>query len=246
MENTPSASNAVDLAIKYTAAAGALCYGVSLCEQLEFLLRLGVPGDLVVLSPRHFLVGALLLCLCVVPGLFGVMVLHLRDATKGKRILLCAFLSGLVAFASVFSLAWWGYQCWIRDAVMASWPAFGLAAGLVFFSNPLRLSRLSQQAFAFFLCLIFLYNYAVGFGMVQSRSALAGKGMQEAHLLIAGDVVPGAQEMGLVFPGLQLGEKSAQLSDLVEVIFEGDHTYVLRIHGHLVHLSREKVLGSVP
>ncbi|MBZ5663940.1 MAG: hypothetical protein LAO30_04995 [Acidobacteriia bacterium] len=129
---------------------------------------------------------------------------------------------------------------------MASWPAFGLAAGLVFFSNPLHRSRLSQQAFAFFLFLIFLYNYAVGFGMVQSRSALAGKGMQETHLLIAGDVVQGAQEMGLVFPGSQLGEKSARLSDLVEVIFEGDRTYVLRIHGHLVHLSKEKVLGSVP
>jgi len=246
MESIPSASNAADLAIKYTAAAGALCYGLSLCEQLEFLQRLGVPGDLVVLSPRHFLVGGLLVSLCVVPGLFGIMVMHSRDATKEKRVLLCAFLSGVVAFVTVFSLALWGYECWIRDALRASCPAFGLAAGLVFFSNPLRRSGLSQQAFAFFLFLIFLYNYGVGFGMVQSRSVLVGKGMQEARLLIAGDVVPGAQEMGLVFPGSEPGEKSAQLSGLVEVIFEGDRTYVLRVHGHLVHLNKEKVLGSVP
>lgn len=246
MESIPSSSNAVDLAIKYTAAAGALCYGVSLCEQLEFLQRLGIPGDLVVLSPRHFFVGALLVGMCLVPGLFGIMVLHLRDATKEKRILLCAFLSGVAAFVTVFSLAFWSYECWIRDALMASWPAFGLAGGLVFFSNRLRRSGLSQQVFVLFLSLVFLYNYGVGFGVVQSRSALAGKGGQEARLLIAEDAVLGAQEMGLVFPGLQPGERSAQLSGLIEVIFEGDRSYVLRIHEHLVHLNKEKVLGSVP
>ena len=51
--------------------------------------------------------------------------------------------------------------------------------------------------------------------------------------------------LGLVFPSSRTGEVAAQLSGPVEVIFEGDRTYVLRVQGHLVHLSKEKVLGSV-
>jgi hypothetical protein len=246
MEKGSSASNALDLAIKYAAAAGAVCYGVSLCEQLEFLQRLGVPGDLVVLSPRHFFVGAILLSVLVVPGLFGVMVLHLRDATKQKRILLCSLLSGIVGFASVFSLSFWLYGAWVRDALSASWPAFAFDASIVFFCTRLRRSELSEQAFAVFLSLVFLYNYGVGLGMVQSRGALAGRTFSEARLLISADAVRGAEEMGLVFPSSRTGEVAAQLSGPVEVIFEGDHTYVLRVQGHLAHLSKEKVLGSVP
>jgi hypothetical protein len=50
----------------------------------------------------------------------------------------------------------------------------------------------------------------------------------------------------LTFPELRPGDKSTELSGPVEVVFESERTYVLRVNGQVMRLGKGKVLGSVP
>jgi hypothetical protein len=97
------------------------------------------------------------------------------------------------------------------------------------------------------LIIILFSLYSVASSVSDVRTWLTKQGKDDQiRLLVTSDVVPAAQQMGLNFPNLQPGEHSAQLSDKVNLVYENEHTYVIRVNGRFVHLSKDKVLGTVP
>jgi hypothetical protein len=254
MDTTSSDSNAIDLFIKYGAAVGAVIYGLGFLEENELLQRIGIPGDFAFADPRYFIVGAYLLVLSMmsVPILFATRDwFHsiLPEEEPGFLISNAVVVCFVFTFGSIFAVALKEYHAWIRDALLVS--AAGAAANSMSVFEIRRMRNRSrpglwEQVYPLFIVAIALAAFAKGAGKIHWRYVLAQQGHQQVRLLVEENAVRGVQEMGLTFPELRPGEKSAELSGPVEVIFESENTYVLRLNGQVARVGKGKVLGSVP
>jgi hypothetical protein len=258
METTPSGSNVIDLCIKYGAVIGFVAYGLGLLEQYDFFERMGIRGDLSVADPMYFVLGAYLLGQIIIPvaGVgFEVWAKALAKALlHAERLDLdlkwhLAVINTLFGFVLTFTIALVVGHAWVRDAVWVS-AAGGSACGVVIFEIGRMRKRgrldLWEPVYPLLIITFCLTFFALGNAKVRWRRVLAEHGRDQVRLLIAGDAVRGAREMGLTFPESPPGDKSAELSNPVEVVFEGERTYVLRVNGQIAQLGKVEVLGSVP
>lgn len=243
-------SNVMDLLIKYGAAFSVLAYGLGFIEQESLFEKLGSRAEASLLNPRYFLIGAILMCFSLGFGVGGVLgFTRGHPSFKGQPDWKVS--AGCSAMTLVFALfvSLVKYHAWVREAL---W--FGFAAGaacaivswnLMRLESTDRRSLLRQVEAVFWLMLAFFLLAATA-GRVEARGVLVRATVEQTQLLVAADAVAGAQQMGLSFPSWKLGQGTAQLSEKVDLVYEGDRTYVLRFGGQLVHLSKEKVLGTVP
>jgi hypothetical protein len=264
METVPSDSNVIDLCIKYGAVIGAVAYGLGLLEQYDFLWRVGIHGDLSFTDPRYFALGAYLLGQIMLP-LFAVAfeiwlsaLLYPERGTEKSQSFVrlqvkldryAAVLYVLITFGMIFTLALTVDHAWVRDALWVS--AAGAAAGGMAIFEIRRMRKrgrldLWEPVYPLLVITLSLVFFALGAANVRWRRVLAEQGQEQVRLLVEGDAIRGAQEMGLTFPELRPGDKSTELSGPVEVVFESERTYVLRVNGQVMRLGKGKVLGSVP
>lgn len=264
MDTRPSDLNVIDLFIRYGAVVGAVAYGLGLLEQYDFLERMGIHGDLSFTDPRYLALGAYLIGQIIVPlsyvaseVWFRALLYPERGANKsdslarveGKLNRYQSVLYVLITFGMIFTLALTVDHAWARDALWVS--TAGAAAGGVAIFEIRRMGKqgrldLWEPVFPLLVITFCLVFFALGAAKVRWRRVLAEQGQGQVRLLVEGDAIRGAQEMGLTFPELRSGDKSAELSGSVEVVFEGERTYVLRVNGQIVRLGKGKVLGSVP
>jgi hypothetical protein len=264
MDTTPSDSNAIDLFIKYGAAIGAVAYGLGLLEQYDFFERVGIRGDFSFTDPRYFALGTYLLGQAMFPlaavsfePWLSALLYPERGAKKPDLLArlevklnrYAAVLYVLITFGMIFTLALTVDHAWVRDALWVS--TAGAAAGGIAIFEIRRMRKrgrldLWEPVYPLFVITFCLVFFALGAAKVRWRRVLAEQGQEQVRLLVEGDAVRGVQEMGLTFPELRSGDKSAGLSGPVEVVFESERTYVLRVNGQVVRLGKGKVLGSVP
>ncbi len=255
MDATPLDSNLIDLCIKYGAVIGAVAYGLGLLEQYDFFERMGIRGDLSFTDPEYFVLGAYLLGQTMVPLAavgFEVWVSALLHPERRAQMELKWYMTVFYVFAAfgmIFALALDPGHAWVRDAVWVS-TAGASAVGVAIFEigrirkrGRLDLWEPVSPLLVITFCFVF---FALGTAKIRWRRALAEHGQDQVRLLVAADAVPGAREMGLTFPESPPGDKSAELSNPVEVVFESEHTYVLRVNGQVARLRKGNVLGSVP
>jgi hypothetical protein len=256
VDTSSSDSNAIDLFIRYGAAVAAVAYGLGLVEESELLWRIGIRGDFSFADPRYFAVGASLLNIPMFPALLAIaaqgwyLASHDPEGRAERELSrYTSVLSFVVTFGAIFVVALMRFDAWFRDALWVS-TAGAAAGGLAAFELGRMRKRnrpgLWEQVYPLLAIAILLAAFALGAGKVHWRHVLAQQGQEPIRLLIEGETVRGAQQMGLTFPGLQQGDKSAELSGPVEIVFESERMYVLRVNGQVVRLGKGKVLGSVP
>jgi hypothetical protein len=255
MGTAPSDSNAIDFSLKYGAAIAAVAYGLGFVEEHDLLRRFGIHSDFSLADPRYFAVGALLLSLSMLNVLVVVSsrdwfrVVVFRKPEEPGAAQRGAGLCFVLTFVGIFTISLTRYHGWIRDALWVSLAGACAAGMAVFEINRLKMRDrpgLGEQVYPLMLVTLCLLILALGAGKLHWRYLLTKEGQQQVRLLIEGDAVRGVQEMGLTFPQLQSGDKSAELSGPVEMVFESDRTYVLRVNGQVVRLGKGKVLGTVP
>jgi len=245
-----SGPNVLDLLIKYAAAAAAFAYALGVVQEQAFLQQLGSRGSSSLTSPVHFLMGAGVLSVTLLPAVgvsaylgFGTPLLNIRKCLL--LIIPCALISGLgifgLAFTETGSLpgeSFWMAGCAALICGGTVWQLTQLAMG--------RRSSAWRQLFLLYLLMILSALFASGLGRLQGMGTTAHSTLHRSRILVSADAVRGAGEMGLAFPEWRPGDNSAQLSDEVDIVLDDGQTLLLRTHGQLVHLNKDKVLGSMP
>jgi len=244
--NNPTTIDAVKLVLGYASVLAALAYGMGIAEESSFLAHLGLTRDLNVADPVHFGYGGLLLAGTLWPLAF-VVPLRAQRATFSRRAvvsILIACCAVEFVFAFYFTII---AHVWIRHALKVAVYATVACAwcGIFLLTDYVRGRNLWRQFVGLIIILIALYNVAASVSDVRAWLTKHGKD-DRIRLLVTSDVVPAAQQMGLSFPHPQPGERSAQLSDEVNLVYENERTYVIQVNGRFVHLSKDKVLGTVP
>jgi hypothetical protein len=239
--------NVLDLLIKYGAVLGVIAYVVGLSVEKHFLDRLDLARDLPLGNPAHIFTGCALLGFIVSVILTGLLLSRFQARLPRLGSLALSVVLGVFVFLVIFSITVWGFHAWIRDGLFAATPAaFLCGIGVFVGGSNRRLPDVMVQVFFVFTVLTLLIAYGAGWGQVRARYALGSQHFHASQLLVAGDAVSGAREMGLAFPGWRAGDNSAHLSGEVDVVYEGERAYVLRVNGRLMHLNKDKVLGSIP
>lgn len=247
MDTGPADPNAIDGLIKYGTTIAAVAYGLGFLEYREFVGQFGSRFEASLLSAAYFVNGGMTLVESV--GIALIFVLATRSDTQlvnGRSSIVAA--SSVACFITNFGCSLFINHSWIRDALWVGVAAAGACA----FASSYLLRMGVPEAFPLFrqlklagvllLALVFL---AVGEGRRGARALASGQ-TEKIRLLVTADSIEGARQMGLDFPGWKVGDNSAQLSEGVGLVYESDRSYVLRVKGHLVHLGKEKVLGSIP
>ena len=247
MDTKTPDSGALGWILAYGSVLGALAYGMGMAEEFQYLVRLGLARDFVVVSPRHFALGGLLLLGTFWPLVFVVQRLSVRkDGMPSGGTFLVLLLCCIVEFAFALGLTMLAHVGVLRAVEVAIFALVACATvGIVITAGVFRGGNIWWQFVGLILILSSLHSVASSVANQQWWVVTHG-GEDKVRLLITSDAVPGARQLGLNFPNWKAGENSAELSDEIEVVYEGERMYVLRVNNKLVHLSKEKILGSVP
>lgn len=139
----------------------------------------------------------------------------------------------------------WAFGVWFRDALALAAPAAILTAALTYFlergQRP-QLAIMQQIALVVSILVPVICWFAIGAGQVHWRNSIQNQKRVRMQLLISPDAIRGAQQMGIVFPSTAGSSGSAELSEPVEIMFQGESSYGLRLNNtQMVRLAKEKV-----
>jgi hypothetical protein len=247
-------TNAFDLLIKYSAVFVVITYWLGFAEEKWFFNHVTRGSDFPIADPRYFLYGSFVLSLVVLPAMLAVLIVGARVKAAADRSLLRVATAPVILivaaeFIVVFSIALWGAHSWLREALaVASLAGLTVLMLSIFLLSPERLLavtvRKQLETLFSFACLFSLL--ATASGQVHWRNALQPSENESACILVAPDRSRSGTE-GMVFPKRRANDNSAALSSPVQIIFEGERMYVLRLNNNtIVRLNREKVWGFAP
>lgn len=274
--NSPDASHVFDLAIKYGALVAAVTYLLGMIWQVSFLPDSvsATISDFPLNNAKYFVFGVTpvleMVMACLMPLWFEASYFGLRALLRfiAERIFahyaLSIWLRRLVfpkftrsAFVGAGLLAFCLTESsMFRSNLHASWHdvirgdvSSILAAGTLLFIFYFpevfrRIGPLRQSGVAFVLIVSL-----VGFTMIKARLTWATTSGAKCHtvrLLISPDGVNGARKLGIDV-GSSREEKAPQLSEELCIIYEGEHSYALRLkNGIVVQINKDQVWGVAP
>jgi hypothetical protein len=219
-------------------------------DEWDFLSRL-VPGggsDFPIANPLYFAVGAQLIYGALAFSLLGIIGATFRPS-KRRRLAISIF-APCATFVLVFFVSHWHFRALIYETTMAA--VFAAVANAIVTATLSRSRSYQQvstmkQAASLLMITLTLGIFGLFAGDVRARGAFTHGERSTIRLVVAPEAMQKAEELGLTFSGIRNGSPSAQLSDPVQSLFEGDRTYVLRLKGGaIVHLNKDKVWGTTP
>jgi len=276
METTNLRVNVFELLLKYGTALFACSYALGVIKEHAFWFTMGAGSIVFPLADSGYFVEGLfveLLCLLIVVlgilthGLIGILVLLWKGRPlpqlihKLPKLLNIRLAKWIADFGEplylaivAFSFFFWTFRFQDGFSIKAAiWLALAAAVvnlvlWLVFSDQGVYFAMPFGQQFGIatlvFVCLI---AFAVGSGIAAGHRSLK-KVDASARFLIAEDAVEGLKRLGVNFPDeMQGSHPQAQVTDTVDVLYEGDKQYVIRTKDdRVLQITSEKIWSVAP
>jgi hypothetical protein len=235
--------------VKYSTLLVALSYVTGFIANAEFATVVGVDlrGEISLAQPRTFAYGAAIIPVFSLGALLIGLVLSLRVFELAQRRVpsVLTYETVLIGIPLITSTT---MTLLIRShgadlyQTMVIWSSTFLGNVIVgwLLTTPLQSGPQVTVRIVAAIALLFVFSGAVA-------DAEAGQAKNDPRrniqLLVAGDIVGGAKELGIPFVQGS-SQTSSALTQPVRLVYSGDRTYALRLRNNrLVQVSKDKVWG---
>ncbi|MBZ5679926.1 MAG: hypothetical protein LAO24_07455 [Acidobacteriia bacterium] len=256
--------------LKYSAAFLAIAYALGFLEQSSFAATVGVGEFRVRLADTNYLIRGLLVeAFCIGASVANILFLEFashvfvllfgrpapdwiqRQAAFHDRKYRLGLVLGQVAvslsavlivgrFLLRLSLGWsvsLAVSCGIVNLVVS----LILVQPEVYFSSTVR-----QQLSLLMLVALGLTVFSLGLGIADGSELLQKPG-RSVRLLIAPDAIDGLKHLGIAFPDSSCGTTSAEPTESIHVLYQGESMYVVRTKNNsVVQIKSDKVWSVEP
>jgi hypothetical protein len=265
-----SSRNALDLMLKYSAVFVAVVYASGFLEQSSLAATVGAGAlDGRLADASYLMRGLGVAVLCVGASVGSILSLELvRHASVlfldhrvpnwirngvglHDRLLrtglltvqvIAAFGAMLIISRFMLHLSFrWTVSLAVACSVVNLLVSLVLVDPEAYFSSTAR-----QQLSLLMLVGLGLLVFSVGLGIADGRRELQESGPR-ARLLIAPDAIDGMKHLGIAFPDANCGTASAEPTDSVRVLYQGESMYVVRTKdGRILQIKSDKVWSVAP